>query len=233
MGDSFPLYKTYAGVKEDRSVCCAWECRLLVRKASLVRGTGAREGWSRCGRQLLRSYLLAVVALAAGWSSVFCDWPSSLEFPCIFWDGGGRWAARAELTQGFWYGACLLHGAVAQLVLVAACFAQTGRGIPGLGTDIKQVLTLVISLCSTVDVSRKDGGLHLPAGGGWQDGAVPHALRHHQPQVAATPREHGLHRLPQGAGAPRQQRGTGPAGRAPRKRPLQLHPVPAVRVGGA
>lgn len=97
----------------------------------------------------------------------------------------------------------------------AGCFPQTSCGIPGLGTGIKHILTLFISLCSAVDVSRKDGGLHLPAGGGWQDGAVPHALRHHQPQVAAAPREHGLHRLPQGAGAPRQQRGAGPAGCAP------------------
>lgn len=64
MGDPFPLDKTYSGVKEDRSVCCAWECGLLIRKDSLVKGTGS---FFFKGRQLLRSYLLAAAALAAGW----------------------------------------------------------------------------------------------------------------------------------------------------------------------
>lgn len=48
MGDPFPSDKTYSGVTEDLSVCCA-SCGLLIRKDSLVKGTGAREGWSCCG----------------------------------------------------------------------------------------------------------------------------------------------------------------------------------------
>lgn len=76
---------------------------------------------------------------------------------------------------------------MALLGLGVACFAQTDCKIPRAGRVVKQILSLITCLLSTVDVSRKDGGLHLLAGRGWQDRAIPHALCYHQPQVAATP----------------------------------------------
>lgn len=51
-----------------------------------------------------------------------------------------------------------LHG------LGVVCFAQTDFRIPRAGRVVKQILSLMTCLLSTVDVSRKDGGLHLPAG---------------------------------------------------------------------
>lgn len=51
-----------------------------------------------------------------------------------------------------------LHG------LGVACFGQTDFRIPRAGRVVKQILSLMTCLLSTVDVSRKDRGLHLPAG---------------------------------------------------------------------
>ena len=66
-----------------------------------------------------------------------------------------------------------------------------------------------------MDVGREDGGLHLSAGRGRQDGAVPDALCHHQPPVAAAPGDHPLHQPAEGEGP--QGGGRGVRGRA------QLH----------
>lgn len=80
MGDPFPLDKTYSGVKEDRSVCCAWECGLLIRKDSLVKGTGSLffQGQAAFKKLFVGCSCSCCRLESTAFSPILCDWPSSL-----------------------------------------------------------------------------------------------------------------------------------------------------------
>lgn len=65
----------------------------------------------------------------------------------------------------------------------------------------------------TVDVGGEDGGVHLPAGRGREDGTVSDALRYHQPPVAAASGDHPFHQPAEGKGSQRGHGGS--CGHAP------------------